>query len=534
MGQTFQHCSQPSFINQWGNSMPSEVPVNHELDAPPTLDEMQKAISQLSNSKAPGTDAIQAEVYKYGGPVLHQKLVDIFKSIWQQGTVLQDFKNALIIYLYKRKGNHQKCDNHHSISLLSITGKVLARVMLNCLTMHLEKGLLPESQCSFCMGWGTRDMIFAVRQLQEKCQEQRCDMYTTFVDLTKAFDTVSRDRLWKILAKYGCPEKFISIVWQFHDGMRACVQDNGDILEAFVITNRVKQGSVLSPILLCLMLLAMLQNSFYHTADRICIIYWTDRKLYNQCHLKAVIMVKQTVIRDFLFTDDCTLNATSEHNMQDVLDRFSTACDNFGLTISKKKTKVMFQPTPGKPYLKPHIAVNDTVLNDVETFTCLGSTISRHVNIDVEVTCRLAKASSIFGRLQSNIWDRRGISLTTKMKVYWAIVITMFLYAGESWTIYSRHARQLNKLHMSCLCKLLRIKWQDKIPIMEVLLHVGMPSIHTLLSKVQVRWAGHVSHMSGEHLPKRLLYGELAVGKCPAGRPKMRFKDSLKTSLENL
>ena len=47
-------------------------------------------------------------------------------------------------------------------------------------------------------------------------------------------------------------------------------------------------------------------------------------------------MVKQTVIRDFLFADDCALNTTSEHNMQDSLDRFSTACDNFGLTISTK------------------------------------------------------------------------------------------------------------------------------------------------------------------------------------------------------
>ena len=67
------------------------------------------------------------------------------------------------------------------------------------------------------------------------CQEQRCDLYTTFVDLPKAFDTVSRDGLWKILAKYGCPEKFISIVWQFHDGIRAHVQDNGGISEAFTV-----------------------------------------------------------------------------------------------------------------------------------------------------------------------------------------------------------------------------------------------------------------------------------------------------------
>ena len=56
----------------------------------------------------------------------------------------------------------------------------------------------------------------------------------------------------------------------------------------------------------------------------------------------------------------------------------------------------MFQPAPGKPYLKPHITANDTVLNDVEKFTYLGSTISRHVNIDEEVTCRIAKASNAF------------------------------------------------------------------------------------------------------------------------------------------
>ena len=62
----------------------------------------------------------------------------------------------------------------------------------------------------------------------------------------------------------------------------------------------------------------------------------------------------------------------------------------------------------------------------------------------------------------------------------------------------------------------------------------GMPSIYTLLSKTQVRWAGHVSCMSNEHLPKRLLYGELLVGKCPVGRPKMHFKDSLKMSLKDL
>ena len=261
-------------------------------------------------------------------------------------------------------------------------------------------------------------MIFTARQLQEKCQEQRCDLYTTFVDLTNAFNTVSRDGLWKILAMYGCPEKFISIARQFHDGMRACVQDNGNTSEAFVITNSgVKQGCVLTPILFCLIFLAMLQDAFHHSEDRIHIIYLTERKPHNQHHLKAITKVKQAVIRNFLFASDCALNT----NMS-VTCRTAWTDSPQLVTISvsplAQKTEVMFQPAPGKPYLKPCITVNDTVPNDVEKFTYLGSTISRHANIDEKVTCRIAKASSAFGRLQFNIWDRRGISLTTKMKMY--------------------------------------------------------------------------------------------------------------------
>ena len=70
-------------------------------------------------------------------------------------------------------------------------------------------------------------MIFTARQFQEKCQEQNMDLSMTFVDLKKAFDTVSLEGLWKIMAKSGCPTKFIAMVRQFHDGMLARVQNDG-------------------------------------------------------------------------------------------------------------------------------------------------------------------------------------------------------------------------------------------------------------------------------------------------------------------
>ena len=61
-------------------------------------------------------------------------------------------------------------------------------------------------------------MIFTVCQLQEKCLEQRQDLYLLFIDLTKAFDTVSRPGLWSILSKLGCPPKFINMMQSLHNG----------------------------------------------------------------------------------------------------------------------------------------------------------------------------------------------------------------------------------------------------------------------------------------------------------------------------
>ena len=80
-----------------------------------------------------------------------------------QETIPQEYKDATIIHLYKRKGNRQDCNNHRGISLLSIAGKILTRLLLNCLTDHLNQGLLPESQCVFRKICVTINMIFAAR-----------------------------------------------------------------------------------------------------------------------------------------------------------------------------------------------------------------------------------------------------------------------------------------------------------------------------------------------------------------------------------
>ena len=117
----------------------------------------------------------------------------------------QDWRDLILVTLFK-KGSKSDGSNFRDISLLSIVGKLFSRIILNRLVCTIVNGILPESQCSFRASHGTVDMIFSARQLQEKCKEQNLPLYQCFIDLSKAFDTVNRSTLWKILLKLGCPK----------------------------------------------------------------------------------------------------------------------------------------------------------------------------------------------------------------------------------------------------------------------------------------------------------------------------------------
>ena len=175
-----------------------------ELDTQPTMEELSKAINRLSCGKAPGSDGIPSEVLKSGKPALLQPLHDLLCHCWEQGYRPQYMCDANIVTLYKNKGDRSDCSNYRGISLLSIIGKVFARVALARL-QTLASRVYPESQCGFRSGRSTVDMIFSIRQLQEKCQEQQIPLHIAFIDLTKVFDLVSRGGLFKLLQKIGCP-----------------------------------------------------------------------------------------------------------------------------------------------------------------------------------------------------------------------------------------------------------------------------------------------------------------------------------------
>ena len=406
-----------------------DLPVLEELDTEPTLDELNKAIDALSCGKAPGEDCIPPEIIKAGKPALIKPLHELLCLCWREGQVPQDMRNAKIITLYKNKGDRSECNNYRGISLLSVVEKVFARVVLMRLQVLAER-VYPESQCGFRAERSTVDMIFSVRQLQEKCREQQMPLYIAFIDLTKAFDLVSRTGLFQLLKKIGCPPQLLSITASFHHDMKGIVSYDGEASDPFVIKSGVKQGCVLAPTLFSIFFSLLLRFAFSHSEDGVHLHTRSDGKLFNLSRLKAKTKLRTVLIREMLFADDAALTSHTEEGLQRLISpQFAHACKEFGLTISIKKTYVMGQDTPAPP----SISIDDEVLEVTDHFTYLGSTVSSNLSLDVEIIRRIVKAAAVRAKLSKRVWTNSQLTMNTKsVKVYQACVLSTLLYSSES------------------------------------------------------------------------------------------------------
>ena len=89
------------------------------------------------------------------------------------------------------------------------------------------------------------------------------------------------------MAKFGCPPRYIAMVWQFHDGLQSRVQNDREYSEPFPVTNGVKQGCVMAPTLFSMMFSAMLKDAFQDVNPGFPIRYRFNGKLLNLRRLQA-------------------------------------------------------------------------------------------------------------------------------------------------------------------------------------------------------------------------------------------------------
>ena len=151
----------------------------------------------------------------------------------------QQWKYAIIMVLHKKK-DRTECGNYRGILLVVHAGKILLKIIARRLSEYCERvGIPPEEQSGFRPNRSTTGRMFVFRRLQELARKKRISLDVYFMNLTKAYGSVDRTLLWIVLACFGVPQNMISVIRQFHDGMRACARLNDRVCAKWFA---VKQG----------------------------------------------------------------------------------------------------------------------------------------------------------------------------------------------------------------------------------------------------------------------------------------------------
>ena len=208
-------------------------------------EEVRNGVKRLKMRKAPGICGILPEMLKAGGEVVIEWMADVFNLVWRVGVAPGDWKNAVVVPVHK-KGSRLECANYRGISLMSIVGKVFARVLNERVKMATVDKVMDE-QGGFRTGRGCNDQIFAVKQIVEKTIEKDKKTYMAFVDLEKAYDNVSREKLWKVLYAYGVKGRLLRAIQALYVNGRAKVKVGEMESELFEVHRGVRQGCTLSP-----------------------------------------------------------------------------------------------------------------------------------------------------------------------------------------------------------------------------------------------------------------------------------------------
>ena len=248
--------------------------------------------------------------------------------------------------------------------------------------------------------------------------------------------------------------------------------------------------------------------------------------LFNVAHFREKTKTTQILMRELLFADDSALVAHSEE-MQKIVDAFSDASKKFGLKINIKKTEVLYQHNTTRTR-EEDIMVHGHKLNSVLEFTYLGTTISSNGCIDDEIQRRMAKASASFGRLCQRLWNNHHVSMWVKGKIYHAVNPPIPSRGLDSVQTTGEKAACLHDA-TSAFDHADNLDEQSDKDILE---RTGLPSMEDLLIRKNLRWTGHLMRMSPDRLPKQVFYSQLSSGHRKRGRPRLRFKDTIKRNLK--
>jgi hypothetical protein len=446
-------------------------------------EELKVAIDQLKNGKSCGADEIPGEVIKYCN--INDIILHFCNTALHTGQ-RPELWNITNITPIPKSGDLSNPENYRGISLTSIISKTFNRMLLNRIRDHIDP-LLRYNQNGFRQGRGTSGQILALRRLLEGVQARKLPAVVTFVDFRKAFDSIHRVKMCKILSSYGIPAKIVSAISSMYETTRAKVISPDGETEVFEIQAGVLQGDTLAPFLFIIILDYCLRQAIPEDKAQelgFTIIPRQSRRIGKQ------------TITDLGFADDLALLSDTVDQAQELLLALERQAAKIGLQINSKKTQYMCFNQPSDV---PISSMNGSKLQQVQDFKYLGAWVAS-TSQDIHVRKGLAWKS--INKLQK-IW-KSDLPRHLKVNIFQTLVEPVLLYGSETWTLTKQLERSLDGCYTRLLRAALNISWMDMVPNIE--LYGDIPKVTSKIRDRRLSAAGHFHRHTEEAASRFLLW----------------------------
>ena len=334
--------------------------------------------------------------------------LNICNKIWQTGEWPTSWTQSLVITL-ANKGNLQQRQNYRTIILISHASKVMLKILLNRLKPQAET-IIAEEQAGFRPGSSTTKQIFNLRMLCERYLQHQQDLFHVFVDFKKAFDRVWHAALWSTMKLYNINANLINVKESLYSKATSAVYYNGSVGKWFRTTVGVRQGCLLSPTLFNIFLERIMTDAL-------------------EDHEGSVSTSGRTTT-NLRFADDIDALAWKEEELVKLVNHLDTASTTDGVEISAEKTKLMTNNIKG---ISLDIRIGGQKPETVQSFKYVGSIVTDERSKQ-EILSRIAQTIGALTKLKT-MWKDKNIALSSKIRLMRSLVISIFLYTCETWTL---------------------------------------------------------------------------------------------------
>ena len=377
-------------------------------------EEVRENMKRMKNGKAVGADDIPMEVWKCLGEIALEFLMKLYNRTMESERMTEEWRDSILIPIFKNKGDVQSCSNYRGIKLISHSMELWERVVERRLRSELT---FSGQQYGFMPGKSTTYALFALRVLMEKYREGQKELHCVFVDLEKAHDKVPREEVWYCMRKSGLAEKYVRIVQDMYDDSITAVRCEVGVTDGFEVKVGLHQGSALSP---CLFEMVM---------DRM-----TDD-------------IREEAPWTMMFADDIVICSESKERLEQKLESWIYALERRGMKVNRRKTEYM---CVNERQVKGTVKMQGEEVAKVEDFKHLGSTVQSNGECGREVKKRVQAGWNGWRRMSRVICDRR-VPARVKGKVYRVAVRPAMLYGLETVALTKRQQAEMEVAELKML-----------------------------------------------------------------------------------